>query len=968
MILPTPLADPRRVAFNAAMKTPPTDTSVKPKTPRRGGWLIVLAAFAVLAWTLPRPRFHDVVIESATDETTTNSQHARLAFRNAELLSEFSGKGSLADETELSGPCFGLDDRTLFFARSRPGQRADIVRSTFDGERWSKPDAVRELNSVDDDRRMTLSGDGVRAIFASNRSGGHGGFDLYEAANDGETWFRPRNIGTAINSDAEEFDPAMTPDGLTLYFVRGVPGSKADIFVARRESVEAKWSSPQPVHAINSPDTHERSPAASPDGQSLIFASNRGRRAGETGPFALFRVSLKEGVVGPVERLTDGIASDADDLDAAFSPGGLSIVFASKRDGAKQLFLSSGEFVVSQLTVSTAHLDRFGPAKWGVPFVGLLLFVVTWRWSRKARPVRVATPAVAKVVAPKRSEPPKNPLKSWTNTEPVAPQPTPVKANPLLASAALPAAITEPPAEKVLRKSTSRDAARPTRRRVAVVLLVVAASLAIAVRFDFWKRPEDSSDSSIVADARWLEGVRFADVAATQRAELPLLERFDTARPDAPQPSPIPSVAVALRPAARWPNDRVLVRSRSEVARVADIEPPASKQTQFAVIARRSLPTELTRPTARSPEETSLASIAIINEPPHVIAPTITIKQLFEPLAAERTSVPPAAANRVSLPKPTSRVDPSVPPPPNISNGNDSTRSLVRRGASTRVAEPSRLAEPQAFVELAAIAPSESPLPQQAVLLSRSETPLIGQPSAVGIIAARSLLPTNNAASLVAGPTADPSTAVVRLPVKSPTNFRIAPLTEELVPPTKDTVTEGSNSPATINPSRVESQGPQPSPSVPVVAIASRTEVMLLRTPNRIDAATSTDAVARVALNDLLLSSRASRTPVIAFVTAESVSAPMPGGPAILLTSATMLVELLAPPQLSPLPRTESVGPTSSFSAESLGNLARWFSRAAKPATLDEATSVLAPRSSAAAPSLPRRERTLTPAELVEEP
>ena len=46
------------------------------------------------------------------------------------------------------------------------------------------------------------------------------------------------------------------------------------------------------------------------------------------------------------ERLRDGIASDTDDVDAAFAPNSQSLVFASKREGAKQIFLSRGEFVV----------------------------------------------------------------------------------------------------------------------------------------------------------------------------------------------------------------------------------------------------------------------------------------------------------------------------------------------------------------------------------------------------------------------------------------------------------------------------------------------------------------------------------------------------------------------------------------------------------------------------------------------
>ena len=139
------LADRVGSVFNAAMKMPSPDSSVKPSRPRRSRWLVVLVAFAALVWSLPRPLLQDVVVES-----DGNTPRGRFAFRTAERLAELSGKGTLADETELSGPCFANDGQTLYFSRARPGQKADIVRSQFTEASWSKPELVKELNSVDD--------------------------------------------------------------------------------------------------------------------------------------------------------------------------------------------------------------------------------------------------------------------------------------------------------------------------------------------------------------------------------------------------------------------------------------------------------------------------------------------------------------------------------------------------------------------------------------------------------------------------------------------------------------------------------------------------------------------------------------------------------------------------------------------------------------------------------------------------
>lgn len=948
------------------MPTPPSDTSAKLNRPRRSRWLVVVAAFVGLIWSLPRPLLHDVVVETADDSSATPPR-GRLAFRTAEVLAEFSGKGSLADETELSGPCFA-DGQTLFFSRARPGQKADIVRSTLGEERWSKPEPVRELNSVDDDRRLTLTADGRTAVLASNRSGGHGGFDLYESTNDCHRWSRPRNAGATINTDAAEFDPALAPDGLTMFFVRIAPGEKADLFVTRRESLDANWSLPQPVESINTLDFHERSPAVSPDGQSLLFASNRGGRSGEPAPFAFFRAPLRDGQVGAAERLRDGIASDADDLDATFSPDGRSLGFVSRRDGAKQLFLSRGEFVVTRLTISTAHLERFGRAKWGAPFVGVLLFLLVWRWSRRARPAVVAVAAVIRsaTAAPKRSEPPKNPLAGWTVTAPVEAPPAAKPVNPLVASAKL-SSETAPPVVPL-----TPEPARPRRRRLVVAVVVIAAGLLFALRTTIWN-PRPVTDTLRTTDLDSLNAVTFHEFAPPSAAELPKLDRFDTLQRNAPQPLAPPSDTVALRSAARWPSDRVVVRQRSEVARLSDIDPPQSKSTRLAVLVRQPLPSELARPHARPPEAVSVAIVAPVPEKPHAVAPTATAQQAFVPSATERTAVPIAAANQATLRAPAARAIQLTPASANLSLGVAMSYPslLARSGAASRAAVPSNLVEPEALSGLAAVATIESPLPTQSLSVPRTDAAPIGRLTTSNDINARSLLPPNRTASTVtessvSSPAANAPTPT--LPAKSPAVPKVIPLTEEVVLPAANTSPESTNSNATSALPRVESSGPLPAlPATLLAANAVRTDVTTLRSPTRVE---STESSARTPENRIALTiaRRDSSLPVIAAAAAESAAGPMPGSPAILLTSATMLVELLTSAAMTPLPRAESAGPMPTVAASSVSEFARWLSRVAPLTVFGESRSETEPHSPTSATAIPRQTRPLAPAEIPEAP
>ena len=206
------------------MTAPDHSTPTSDRQPQRrlfrGVCLLLLGA--ALIGSLPRPMWIDV----AVPESSEAGASGRLAFRSARRLVELSGKVTVADDTELSGPCLTNDGQTLYFTRARPDQRADIVRSRLSGSRWSRPEPVRELNSVDDDRRVTIGADSRSLIVASNRSGTRGGLDLWESTGTSGRWSRPKSVSAAINTAADEFDAALSPDGLMLLFARRAAGGR----------------------------------------------------------------------------------------------------------------------------------------------------------------------------------------------------------------------------------------------------------------------------------------------------------------------------------------------------------------------------------------------------------------------------------------------------------------------------------------------------------------------------------------------------------------------------------------------------------------------------------------------------------------------------------------------------------------------------------------------------------------------
>ena len=89
-------------------------------------------------------------------------------------------------------------------------------------------------------------------------------------------WETPVNLGT-VNSPGVDQHPAISKNGLSLYFVSDRPGGIGgwDIYVSQRPSLDAPWGPATNLGStFNSPAT-ENAPDLSRDGHLLFFGSNR---------------------------------------------------------------------------------------------------------------------------------------------------------------------------------------------------------------------------------------------------------------------------------------------------------------------------------------------------------------------------------------------------------------------------------------------------------------------------------------------------------------------------------------------------------------------------------------------------------------------------------------------------------------------------------------------------------------------
>ncbi len=117
-----------------------------------------------------------------------------------------------------------------------------------------------------------ISADGLSLYFASSRTGGYGGDDIWVAtrATTGDPWTVPINLGPNVNSGATDWSPSISTDGLTLVFSRGF----GSILATTRRSIDDDWD-PAVRLEISGPGNFF-APALSPDGSTLYFRAVNG--------------------------------------------------------------------------------------------------------------------------------------------------------------------------------------------------------------------------------------------------------------------------------------------------------------------------------------------------------------------------------------------------------------------------------------------------------------------------------------------------------------------------------------------------------------------------------------------------------------------------------------------------------------------------------------------------------------------
>lgn len=153
---------------------------------------------------------------------------AKLPFYNAMFYSKkVNGKWqepvNMIPELEVDNDCYpaslSYDGKELYVYRTNE-YKGDLFVTHYENGKWTKLKKLKgAINTKYWESHASISKDGKKLYFTSNREGGYGGLDIYVSSRiAGDEWGPAQNLGSAINSEYNEDAPFIMPDDKTLYF------------------------------------------------------------------------------------------------------------------------------------------------------------------------------------------------------------------------------------------------------------------------------------------------------------------------------------------------------------------------------------------------------------------------------------------------------------------------------------------------------------------------------------------------------------------------------------------------------------------------------------------------------------------------------------------------------------------------------------------------------------------------------
>jgi Tol biopolymer transport system component len=226
---------------------------------------------------------------------------------------------------------FSPDGQTAYFRKGIAWTNLSfIVFSKLSNGRWTEPE-MAPFSGRYRDSEPFIAPDGQRLFFSSSRVStdrtARSNFDIWAVEKSASGWSEPVNLGSPVNSAAQETSPSVTADG-ALYFDSSRPGGRGGLDIYFAKLIDGKYTEPENLgEAINSA-AFDANACFDARGERLFFASNR---VGGAGSWDLYVSVRRNGRWEAARNLGGAVNTQAEERWPALSPDGRYLFFTSNR-------------------------------------------------------------------------------------------------------------------------------------------------------------------------------------------------------------------------------------------------------------------------------------------------------------------------------------------------------------------------------------------------------------------------------------------------------------------------------------------------------------------------------------------------------------------------------------------------------------------------------------------------------------
>ncbi len=212
--------------------------------------------------------------------------------------------------TENHDAAAGLspDGNKLYVYRHVERDGGDLYESVLFGMDWEPPVHMnKNINTKYHESSVSLTFDGKRMYFVSDKDGGYGDRDIYYSEIDvNGDWGPSKNIGAEINTKYPEEAVFVHPDGVTMYFSSKGHNSMGGYDIFRTKLVNGQWQKPENLgYPINGPDDDVFF-VVSGSGNRAYFAS---AKTGGFGDKDIYKITFLGPEKSPILNLQDQLIS-----------------------------------------------------------------------------------------------------------------------------------------------------------------------------------------------------------------------------------------------------------------------------------------------------------------------------------------------------------------------------------------------------------------------------------------------------------------------------------------------------------------------------------------------------------------------------------------------------------------------------------------------------------------------------------